>query len=323
VAELVEYARGLGIGLSVRETRKAINAGRGVFFADMPCTRRRDRRQRVYRLRAKERVINALEADKPDADRRAIVGTRVILPDVAFMAGPRVQIDSSTAYTPGSVDVLAAALYDSYFYGNSATNYRQTLERKFGTTRQTLYRWELIAGIAVTPRYTEAAPPENEAEQAEYAAAMSARQWKDVDHRSLSLLMVSQFANDYTPGFTRQAPTGRTQHIKRHVATPDHLGARSRQGGTSRAVVGLFAGQGQDLAERAKDAAAGAAEYQSRHRDRAARRFACTRRQTRQRPDPRADSYLLEYSLFAKLFDPERITQRRNVDAAMRELLGV
>lgn len=301
VKEWQQRCEAIGLGDYWPQIRDGFKRDHGVFFDAMGRCQV-DKRAKVYKLRSKEKVMQALGISRP--------GPRVILPNEAYTE---------------SLDHFCAFSYSAYFEGNTCTLYRKTLETKFGVSRQTLYRWERLAGVVVTPGETSARPPENEAERIEYSELMTGPVWKAVDHKNKTVTDVCQWANKYLPTRTRIAPTGRSIHlkknIKRNLATPEFVGrSETGKGGNSRNDARLFEGAGVTEQQQITDAERKAAEYQSKRKQRTARVFGGVWRMPHYRhANPRGSVYRLAYSQNALLFDENNPQNVRNFVAGRYE----
>lgn len=136
-------ARARAAGMSAKQARAALEHGTPSHFDFVG--RSKDRRQKIYRMRAQERVCVALGIVDP--------GRRVLLPDAAFS---------------GHISRYKAFVAEAIHVGGESDYSRATLARLFGVDRRTHARWcNEYAKTPTRPRYSFAEQPTNDGQRYE------------------------------------------------------------------------------------------------------------------------------------------------------------
>jgi hypothetical protein len=284
------------LGMTAKQARHDLSQARGLFVAYMGQDRQ-DRRGKRYRMIAKERVLLALDAERP--------GPAVLLPDAALS---------------GSLDTFCAFAYSAYLTGNRAKLTREKLCELFGVTRPTLYEWERLASIDVRPQYLRARPPTNEAESAEYAANFGdgGPIWHEVDHQAKVIRFKRQTINQYTPTRTGCAPGGRSKRLKRRIRSMGATHSPECVPVRRLSATRQFDGRGGTDRQRIQQAQQDADKWQAKHTDRPVRTYGGSQHPVPRRHHPRGVVYDLAYSPFARHFDVENARHRRELEGAWR-----
>jgi hypothetical protein len=218
VAELRAYLEQItGQGWPERRIRDLVRPQVGLLWREAHRAAH-DRRQIVYAMIAKERVMLALEVADP--------GAYVILADRAWQGEPCKIKAGGKAIEVKALQVWEAHCWDAYASNHPGNGRlaRQTLAEGFGRTRRITIHYEKVTHMAAT-RSVAVAEDKGKKHEAQYELAeqkrpfswVRAQIWRYRGRRYRRVWHVWQDVNAYRSESTRLASSHRRKHLKARV----------------------------------------------------------------------------------------------------------